>query len=86
MNRIWYRAKLRDKKDNPYEIARFIDKVNSFGLLAFTKNAHAQMIKGEMYTCCDVRLSKEEATILNLSFAGDLILIDSMAFVEHDEE
>lgn len=81
-----YKAKLRNKKDNPREIERFIDKINSFGLLAFTSNAHAQIIKDEMYTCCDARLSEEEATILRLSFAGDLILIDSMAFIEHDEE
>ena len=65
---------------------RFIDTVNSFGLLAYTTNTHAQMIRGETYTCCDVRLSKEEAIILSLTFAGDLILIDSMAFVELDEE
>lgn len=86
MNRQWYIAKLRDKKDNPQEMLRFSYMVYSFGFFAFTRNSHVQMIKDETYTCCEVRLSEEEATILSLSFAGDLILIDSMAFIEHDEE
>ena len=74
--REWYKLKARiaTEKGDIDDLERLSDLISSFGKSAKTTDTRVEYIKNSSYVCCDVALSREEASVLLLSFSGQLIL------------